>query len=162
MGVSKSSFSETSPTNSTLSETSQEKAARLQSSTVVDDGREEDYQGPRNLETVGTHQNRHIQRPKIHEVRHQAPEQRHSRSDPISDSTHNFQVCHQVPEHRLPRSDRIMEVCNLCYKTNWSIEDRCLFSASVLCVRPRNAEPIEAWSMKLEDVLGLVVVLRQV
>ena len=45
-----------------------------------------------------------------------------------------------------------MEVCNLCYKTNWSIEDRRLFSASVLCVRPRNTEPIEAWSMKLEDV----------
>ena len=62
------------------------------------------------------------------------------------------QVCHQVPEQRLARSDRIMEVSNLCYKTNWSIEDRCLFSNSVLCVRPRNAEPIEAWSMRLEDV----------
>ena len=62
-------------------------ATRIQSSTMADDGREEDYQGPRNLETVGKHQNRHIQRPEIHEVRHQAPEQRHSQSDPISDST---------------------------------------------------------------------------
>ena len=84
------------------------KAARIQSSTMVDDGREDDYQGPRNLETVGKHQNRHVQRPEIHEVRHQAPEQRHSQGGPISDSTQNLsslpsstraKTCTERPKH---------------------------------------------------------------